>query len=150
MALKAGDVVYLDATAIIEAHVVGIWKQLVVEFNLASSGKCLEEVAAGNRPGGGRAIVDLAAIHDEMSVLRTDDKMLLEATIASGGELSRLHAGERGLLALVVAKEGQWFISSQDLACLRCGKALGLLDRFVSLEEMAQVAGVRRRLLSLR
>lgn len=147
MGLKSGDVIFLDTTAIIEAHVLGIWKQLAVGFKLATSGKCLEEVVKGNRPGGGRAMVDIAEIRCEMSVLPVDHKTLVEATIASEGDLSRLHAGESELLTLVHAKEGDWSISSQDLGCLHCGKALGQLDRFVSLEEMAQVAGIRRRIL---
>lgn len=144
MGLESGDTIYLDATAIIEAHAVGIWRPLVGGFRLATAGKCFQEVAAGNRPGGGRALVDLARIRREIVVHQVDEKALVEAVLAGGLDISRLHPGEKELLALVRTREGEWFISSQDLGCLRGGKALGLLDRFVSLEEIARVAGVRR------
>ena len=90
-------------------------------------------------------VVDLAEIRRQTSVHQVDQNTIVEAVLAGGLDISRLHPGEKELLALVRAREGDWFISSQDLGCLRGGKALALLDRFVSLEEIAQVAGVRRR-----
>jgi len=146
MGLEAGDVVYLDATAIIEAHVVGIWRPLVVGFRLATSGTCAGEVAAGNRPGGGRVIVDIPLLRREISIHHVDQIALAEALLAGGFDVDSLNPGEKELLALVRVKEGNWFISSQDRGCIRGGKTLRLIDRFVSLEEMAQVAGVRRRI----
>ncbi|MCL5966887.1 MAG: hypothetical protein M1550_06785 [Deltaproteobacteria bacterium] len=91
-------------------------------------------------------VVDIAGIRREISVHAVDQKTLIEAVLAGGRDIAGLHPGEKELLALVRAKEGEWFLSSQDLGCLRGGKALGLLDRFVSLEELGQAVGVRRRI----
>jgi hypothetical protein len=146
MGLDPGNVVYLDATAIIEAHHVDIWRPLVAGFRLATSATCVGEVAAGNRPGGGHVMVDIPLLRREISVRQVDQMALVEAVLAGGLDVASLDLGEKELLALVRVKEGTWFISSQDRGCIRGGKTLGLIDRFVSLEEMSQVAGVRRRI----
>jgi hypothetical protein len=146
MALDPGNVVYLDTTAIIEAHDVGIWRLLVAGFRLATTGTCVGEVAAGNRPGGGRVMVDIPLLRREISVHQVDQMALVDAVLAGGLDVASLDPGEKDLLALVRVKEGNWFISSQDRGCIRGGMTLGLIDRFVSLEEMSQVAGVRRRI----
>lgn len=146
MGLDPGNVVYLDSTAIIEAHVVGIWRPLVAGFRLATSGICVREVVAGNHPGGGRVMVDIPLLRREISVHQVDQMALVEAVLAGGLDVASLDPGEKDLLALVRVKEGNWFVSSQDRGCIRGGKTLGLIDRFVSLEEMSHVAGVRRRI----
>jgi hypothetical protein len=147
MGLEAGDIVYLDSTAIIEAHAIGIWRPLVESFSLATVERCVREVAAGNRPGGGRVIVNIPQLRREISIQPVENKALVDAVLAGGFDVASLDLGEKELLALVRVREGDWFLSSQDRGCIRGGKTLGLpLDCFVSLEEMAQVAGVRRRI----
>ena len=146
MGLEQGSIVYLDATAIIEAHVVGIWRPLVAGFTLSTSGRCVGEVVAGNRPGGGRVMVNIPLLRREISIHQVDERTLVEAVLAGGLDVASLDPGEKELLALVRVREGNWFISSQDRGCIRAGNTLRLIDRFVSLEEMAQVAGVRRRI----
>ncbi|MHB8890356.1 MAG: hypothetical protein ACYC46_16215 [Acidobacteriaceae bacterium] len=146
MGLEPGNIVYVDATAIIEAHVVDIWRPLVAGFMLATSRTCVGEVEARNRPGGNRVTVDIPRLRREITVQPVDKKALVDTVLAGGFDVSSLDAGEKELLALVRFKEGEWFISSQDRAGVRGGNTLGLIDRFVSLEEMAQVAGVRRRI----
>jgi hypothetical protein len=91
-------------------------------------------------------MVDILLLRREISIHQVDDMALADALLAGGFDVASLDLGEKELLALVRVKQGNWFISSQDHGCLRGGKTLGLIDRFVSLEEMAQVAGVRRRI----
>ena len=145
MGLEPWVVIYLDATAIIEAHVLGIWPALAARLPLATSAKCLAEVAAGNRPGGGRVMVDIQRVRREISIHQVPPNAVVEAVLAGGFDISSLDPGEKELLALVRTKEGAWSISSQDLGCIRGRNTLGLLDRFVSLEELAKAAGARPR-----
>lgn len=69
-------------------------------------------------------------------VYQVDDTTMAEAVLSSEGKLQILHAGEKELLAYATNVSGIFYISSQDRACVRVGAKMGLLDRFVSLEEL--------------
>jgi hypothetical protein len=51
--------------------------------------------------------------------------------------------GERDLLAAALAHPRAWFICSPDKAAMRAGYALGVLDQFVSLEQLGSIVGMR-------
>ncbi|MBI5117928.1 hypothetical protein HZA56_15745 [Candidatus Poribacteria bacterium] len=91
--------------------------------------------------------VDTAELRKRASVHRVDEKTIVDAMVASDYQLSILDEGEKELLACAYGQQGgAWFLSSQDKACLRVGTRLGMIERFVSLEEMANVAGIRPRI----
>lgn len=69
--LKRGDVVFLDSTAIFEAHRTGIWKPLMGGFQLATVEKCLEEAETGNLAGNPNQ-VDTTELRKKVSVHRND------------------------------------------------------------------------------
>jgi hypothetical protein len=142
--LKRGDVVFLDSTAIFEAHRTGIWKQLMGGFQLATVEKCIEEAETGNLAGNPNQ-VDTMELRKKMSVHRVDEKAVVDAMVDSNYQLATLDEGEKELLACAHGHDGAWFLSSQDKACLRVGTRLGMIERFISLEEMANVAGIRPR-----
>jgi len=143
--LKRNDIVFLDSTAIFEAHRTGIWKHLIVGFRLATVEKCIEEADTGNLVGN-PIQVDTAELRNRASVHRVDEITIVDAMVASDFQLSTLDEGERELLACAHGQQGDaWFLSSQDKACLRVGTRLGMIEQFVSLEEMANVAGIRPR-----
>jgi hypothetical protein len=142
--LKRGDVVFLDSTAIFEAHRTGIWKHLMGGFQLATVEKCIEEAETGNLAGNPNQ-VDTTELRKKVSVHRVDEKAVIEAMVDSNFRLATLDEGEKELLACAHGQEGAWFLSSQDKACLRVGTILEMIERFVSLEEMANVAGIRPR-----
>ena len=90
-------------------------------------------------------MVDIARVRREIAIHRVDEQAVVEAALAGEFDVASLDPGEKELLALVRTKGGTWSISSQDHACIRAGNTLGLLDRFVSLEELALAAGARPR-----
>jgi len=142
--IRHGESVLLDTTAIIEAHRQGIWKPLVNGFRLATVEKCIEEVDTGNLVAGERLEIDTGRLRREMMVYQVDDATMAEAVLSSEGKLQILHDGEKELLAYATNVSGIFYISSQDRACVRVGAKMGLLDRFVSLEEMAEAVGRKR------
>jgi hypothetical protein len=142
--IRPGESVLLDTTAIIEAHRQGVWEPLVNGFRLATVEKCIEEVDTGNLLAGERREIDTGRLRREMMVYQVDDTTIAEAVLSSEGKLQILHAGEKELLAYAISVSGILRISSQDRACVRVGAKMGLLDRFVSLEEMAEAVGRKR------
>ena len=145
--IRPGESVLLDTTAILEAHRQGVWSNLVAGFRLVTVEKCIEEVDTGNLVGGERLEIDTGRLRREITVCRVDDATMTAAVLSSEGKLQILHAGEKELLAYATSVIEVLYISSQDRACVRVGAKMDLLDRFVSLEEMAEAVG--RKSLSL-
>lgn len=54
--------------------------------------------------------------------------------------------GEKELLAHALGKPGVWHVSASDRGAVVAGHELGLLDRFVSLEALARVLGIKPQL----
>ena len=66
-----------------------------------------------------------------------NDRFLRYHLLLTVDNATSLDDGEKHLLAFLVAKKGDsLFVCSPDKACMRAGHFLGLLDRFVSLEEL--------------
>ncbi len=142
--IRPGENVLLDTTAIIEAHRQGVWGSLVKGFRLVTVEKCIEEIDTGNLVAGERLEIDTGRLRMEMTVCKVDDAKMAAAVLSSEGKLQILHDGEKELLAYATAVSGIFCISSQDRACVRVGAKMGFLDRFVSLEEMAEAIGRKR------
>jgi len=142
--IRHGESVLLDTTAIIEAHRQGVWGSLVKGFRLVTVEKCIEEIDTGNLVGGERLEIDTGRLRQEITVCQVDDTTMAAAVLSSEGRLQILHDGEKELLAYATNVSGIFYISSQDRACVRVGAKMGLLDRFVSLEEMAEAVGRKR------
>lgn len=113
-------------------------------FRLITVEKCIEEVDTGNLVGGEHLEVDTGRLRREITVCRVDDATMTAAVLSSEGKLQILDAGEKELLAYATSVSEILHISSQDKACVRVGAKMGLLDRFVSLEEMAEAVGRKR------
>lgn len=142
--IRPGENVLLDTTAIIEAHRQGIWEPIVNGFRLATVEKCIEEIDTGNLVAGERLEIDTGRLRMEMTVCQVDDATMAAAVLSSEGKLQILHDGEKELIAYATNVNGIFYISSQDRACVRVGAKMGLLDRFVSLEEIAEAVGRKR------
>jgi hypothetical protein len=85
--------------------------------------------------------VDLDALRTRVTVHRVTDEMLAALRLAAEGTF--LDAGEEHLLAYAAASPDIRLICSPDGACMRVAKILGMLDRLVSLEALAEKAGQR-------
>lgn len=142
--ITRGDLILLDTSAIIEANKLKFWNALEKGFQLETVRKCIDEIKAGNFRGGTRITIDVNRLAKGIVVREVNREMLTSAVLASDGKLGHVDLGERDLIAYAFSRpEGSLFISAQDKACIRVGGVLGLLDRFISLEEMAVTVGVR-------
>jgi hypothetical protein len=106
--------------------------------------KCIEETDTGNLVGGERLEIDTGRLRQEITVCHVDDATMAAAVLSSEGKLQILHAGEKELLAYATSVSEILYISSQDRACVKVGAKMNLLDRFISLEEMAEAVGRKR------
>jgi hypothetical protein len=142
--ITRGDLILLDTSAIIEANKLKFWNALEKGFQLETVRKCIDEIKAGNFRGGTRLNIDVNRLAKGIVIRDVNREILTTAVLASDGKLGHVDLGERDLIAYAFSRpEGAFFISAQDKACIRVGGVLGLLERFISLEEMAITVGVR-------
>lgn len=124
------------------AHDLGCWNALRQAFKLHSVSKCVEEATRMNRYGKvlvHRSAEDLAA---ELTLGNVDSLMLATVTLKIGAHAD-LNEGERHLLAYALSLSGVWFLCGPDNGTVRAMQILSILDRMVSFEALAKVAGHR-------
>jgi len=133
--------VLLDTMAIVEAHRVACWNGLTGYFSAETVEECVVESATGNENSRCPIPVDLDTLRTRVTVHPVSDEMLAALRLAAKGVF--LDAGEEHLLAFTAASSDVYVICSADGACMRVAKALGILDRLVSLETVAEKVGHR-------
>ena len=140
-----GQLVFCDTNAIIEAFRIRGWSALANEFKLATVEMCCHEAGRGDPTRPGYVPVDVALVRQMAGVERVleRDKAALMLRLS---DPSALDPGELELLAHLAARKDAWWVCSPDAACVRAGKELGVLDRFVSLEELLDEIGRRAEL----
>ncbi len=139
--LKRGDIVFIDTTAIAAAHKVKSWGAVRNGFKLITAVLCVEEATRPNRSGA--VLVDKTSdkLAAEVDARPVDDAMRFNLADRLGDAVA-LDAGERDLLALVLAGGVKvWCFCGPDKATLRALHYLGWADHMVSLEEMMQLVG---------
>ena len=146
MQLQRNTEILFDTNAILEAHRVECWNGLCGYFALATVEECVVECATGNQNRKCPIPVDLDALRAKVTVHPVSRKMLAKLRLTAKG--TPLDPGEEHLLAYAATRPDVYLICSPDGACMRVVKALGILDRLVSLEALAGKAG--RRSLPLR
>ncbi len=134
--------VLLDTNVIIEAHRTGCWGGLSGRYCIATVEKCVEECDTGNQRRDNPVAVDTSALRKRIQVHQVTDKAMVELSLRYQGALD-LDPGERELLALALTLSGAYFFCSPDKACVRAGHELGILNQFISLEELVEGAGIR-------
>lgn len=134
--------VLVDTMVIIEAHRAKCWRALVGHYRLDTVGKCVEECETGNQRFHNKVDVDTVALIRELnpkSPLQADmNRMILKCP-----EAWKLGAGERHLGAYALTLDEPFRICSPDKEFVRVCFMLGILDSFISLEELAEAAGAR-------
>lgn len=142
--MEMGTIVLVDTTVIIEAHKIGCWKALIRHFKIETVEKCEEECATGNQNDKDRVEIDMDALKREIVIRKVERSSFATPDLVSEN-FQWLDPGEKELVAHAYGRpDKDWLISSQDRACIQAGHELGFLDRFVSLEEMAKAAGIRK------
>lgn len=132
----------VDTNVIIESHRVGCWKTLINHFEMDTVEKCVEECATGNQRGFNPVPVDVAALVNDVQPKKIGQKELNSLSICYSDAIY-LDPGERHLLAYALTLKKTFFVCSPDKMCVIVGAKLGILDFFVSLEELTNLSGAR-------
>lgn len=143
--VKPQSHVLVDTNVIIESHRIGCWKTLINHFAVDTVEKCVEECATGNQRGFNPVPVDVAALVNDVKPKKVGQQELNALTVRYS-EAQYLDPGERHLLAYAMTLENVFLVCSPDKMCVIAGAKLGILDSFISLEELAEKAGARAQL----
>lgn len=134
--------VLVDTMVIIEAHRVKCWRALVGHYRLDTVSKCIEECETGNQRYRNKVEVDTAALIRELGP-KSPSQADMNRMIVKCSEAWKLGAGERHLGAYALTLVEPFQICSPDKEFIRVCFVLGILDSFISLEELAVAAGAR-------
>lgn len=126
------------------AHDLGCWNALRQTFKLHSVAKCVEEATRANRAG--KVLVRRSAeeLAGELTLGAFDLLSTTTVTLKIGAKAD-LNEGEKHLLAYALTLSGAWFLCGPDTGTVRAMQILSILDRMVSFETLANVAGHRLR-----
>ena len=130
----------VDTMVIIEAHRANCWNALLGQFQMDTVSRCVEECETGNQRRRNPVTVDTVAMRKRLAPKSVTPVMVYEMEQRLAGRVD-LDPGERELLAYAVTQQDAWIISAPDKAAMRAGMLLGILDRFVSLQDLANSAG---------
>ena len=135
-----GQLVFCDTNAIIEAFRIRGWTGLASEFKLATVEMCCHEAGRGDSAKRGYIPVDVTLVRETAEVQAVTEREKAKVMLRLS-DPSALDPGELELLAHLASRQDSWWVCSPDGACVRAGKELGVLDRFVSLEELLDAIG---------
>lgn len=139
--MNKGDRVLIDSNAIIEAHRTRCWPNLLAFFSMETVDMCARECAGGQQRHRNYVAVDTNALREKISIHDVTDAMRLEL-ICREPSSSDIDDGERDLLAFALTLPDDVFlICSPDKACMKVAAKMGLLNRLVSLETLADRVG---------
>lgn len=145
MEIKREDIIFLDTNVIIESERVGVLKVLTGHFtNLTTVTKCVEELDDGDKSDPDYVKVDTEYIKEKMSPENVTQKEIIDLMFKLNHEIA-LDAGEQQLLAHIYSKQIKiFFICSPDKACIKASDKLGFIDNVISLEDLTDVAGLKK------
>lgn len=139
---EPGQHVLMDTDVIIESHRTDCWKHLVHNYKLDTVEKCAEECATGNQRRRNPVPVDMEALEEMLKPKKVDLKHIAQLQLQLAAEFD-LHDGEKHLLAYGLTLRDAWLVCSADHGAINAGASLGILDRFVALEDLTKGAGLR-------
>lgn len=137
--------VYLDTCVVLAAHRYRCWNGLAGHFNLHTTQVCRQELVQGNSRDPRHVQVDMFAFDQKVDVHQTPMARRAEALLRSP-TLSDVDAGEMDLLAWCAAQPEALLLTTGDRAAILAACRLGLRESLVSLEELANMAGLRPQL----
>jgi hypothetical protein len=104
--------------------------------------KCIEECETGNQRSFNPVPVDVAGLLKGMQPKKIGQKELNALTLCYSDAIY-LDPGERHLLAYALTIKNAFLVCSPDKMCIIAGARLGILESFISLEELCNSAGAR-------
>ncbi len=139
--MAAAGIVLVDTMIVIEAVDTGCWNAITGQRRLVTVAECENELKRGNPATPGHVTVtDEDIARCEVKALSDADRAEFQLRYPGAQRLDR---GERDLLAFASSLQGDFMLCSCDKAAVVAAHALGLLDRVVSLEALAESVGAR-------
>ncbi len=140
--MNKDDRVLMDSNAIIEAHRLRCWPNLLAFFSIETVDMCARECASGSQQLHRDYVpVDTQALRDNITVHAVDDTLRREL-ICREPSAADIDDGEKDLLAYAITLPPKVFlVCSPDKACMKVAARMGLLDRLVSLQTLADRVG---------
>jgi hypothetical protein len=132
----------VDTMIVIEAVRTGVWNAITGRRRVVTAPECADEL----RRGGPETVTGYVPVTDaELARLVVEpvsdaDRARLQLAYPRADGLD---PGERDLLALAAARCNPFELCSCDKAAVKAAHELGLLDRTVSLESVADRVGAR-------
>lgn len=132
----------MDSNAIIEAHRLRCWPNLIAFFSVETVERCVTECATGGQQLHRDYVpVDTTALREKVSIHVVNDAMRAQLVLLEHSAAD-LDAGEKDLLAYAITLPPNVFlVCSPDKACMKVASKLGLLHRLVSLQALADRVG---------
>ena len=137
--MKAGDIVLVDTTLIIEAHNTDCLAALAKSFRLETVETCIRETQDGSLSRAADQIINELKLRAELNAVHAVTDAERAAVAAIGGPI--LDDGERDLWAHALARKDAWILSGPDKASMRFGYRANLRSRLVTLETMLSTIG---------
>jgi hypothetical protein len=140
--------VFADTNVILESFRTNCWAAITHHFAIETVEKCVEETLTGNLNDPRHVAVPNNDLHTGLTGQYSVNRKDLAALVLSHPTCSVLDDGEKHLFAWLFTNKilpCQWIVvSTADKAALVASHNLGWLDCMISLEELAQQAGVAR------
>ncbi len=131
----------MDTCVVIEATRTACWNAVAGHFQIRTVTEVSRELATKPDAVHGYVDVDMTDFHAQASIEVSIPKAIFQAASKSP-EITALDAGERDLLAHVYGLVGSgWLVTTGDRAAVRIACSLGLADRLISLQEVAEKCG---------
>ena len=140
--MNKDDRILMDSNAIIEAHRVRCWPNLLAFFSIETVDMCARECASGNQQLHRTYVpVDTTALREKIAVHKVDDALRAQLVLLEPSAAD-IDDGEKDLLAYAITLPADVFlVCSPDKACMKVAAKMGLLDRLVSLQALAERVG---------
>jgi hypothetical protein len=137
--MKAGDIVLVDTTLIIEAHNTGCLTALAAAFRLQTVETCVRETQDGSATRADHLRIDEGELRAQINAVHavTDAERAVVAAI--DGPI--LDDGERDLWAHALARTDAWILCGPDKASMRFGYKASMRARLVTLEALLREIG---------
>lgn len=137
------EILYVDTCVVIEATRAGCWNAVAGHFQIHTVDEVSKELATKPDIVHGYVNIDIKAFLKQAVIEPKQPQALLQAA-ANSAAITALDPGERYLLAhvFVIEKNG-WLVTTGDKAAVKTACSLGLSERLISLEEVADKCGQR-------
>ena len=140
--------VFVDTNVILEAFRIGCWTALGQTFSIETVEKCVEESLTGDPTDPRHVVVDQQVLVAGLSARHAVDRRTLARFALAHPECAGLDDGELHLLAWLdgqkLVGKVKLLLSTADKAAIVAAGRLDWLDAVISLEQLAQQAGITR------